>query len=319
MVRHLISVCDLGREDLEWITARSAALFDAELPEATLRRRMVGTWFHKTSTRTRTSFTVAAHKLGAGVISYGPHDLQTETGESIADTALVLAQFLDALVIRTAGPPDEFRRMAAAGGPAIVNAMSMDEHPTQALSDFALLQRRFGRLEGLRVLYVGEGNNTAAALALLTSRLPGIELTLLTPEGFGLTPTIVEACRQGTETGGGRVVELHSPRPPGPADVVYTTRWQTTGTIKEDHRWRERFAPFRITQGWLAELPGGSRPLFMHDLPAVRGEEVDTDVLEGPASVVFEQSRQKLFTAMAVLEWCLGVDRAGARSPDPGG
>lgn len=296
MARHVISLRDLADADIEQIVQRGVDLADDPAAAGRpLAGRIVGVYFSKTSTRTRTSFTTGALRLGAQVIAYGPDDLQLNTGETLGDTARVLGGMLDGLVVRTAGPPEELRTLAE-HCPAVVNAMSADEHPTQALADLTTMAARFGRIKDLRVLYVGEGNNTAAALALSLPRFEGATLELRSPEGYGL---------QGEYAG--NVVERHDMDAlPAEVDVVYTTRWQTTGTTKPDPHWREVFAPFQVSAELMARYP---RACFMHDLPAHRGEEVTAEVLDGPASVAFDQARNKLYSAMAVLEWSLSRDR----------
>lgn len=307
MSKHFLSLADLSREEFLRIVDRAVAIAEHPASAKTLAGRFVGIYFRKTSTRTRTSFSIGAMKMGAGLITYGPNDLQVCTGESVHDTARVLSGYLDALVVRTADDPEELRAMAAAGNLSIINAMSSDEHPTQALSDFAAIKRRFSRLEGLRLLYLGEGNNTAAALALAASRCRGFEATFLTPDGYGIPRNLLELAQTAARDYGARLTEGHDLQAiQGPVDVVYTTRWQTTGTEKNDEFWRERFAPFRVTEAVMRAVSKPSGTVFMHDLPAVRGEDCDGCVLDGAQSIAFEQARQKLFSAMAILEWCLG-------------
>ncbi|MEU8584194.1 ornithine carbamoyltransferase [Streptomyces abikoensis] len=307
-VRHLISLDDLTDEDLRHLIERGAA-FSANTasagtagPGRPLDGLVTGIYFAKTSTRTRTAFSAGALRLGGGVVTYGPGDLQLNTGETSEDTGRVLSRMLDVLVARTAGDPAEMRAWARQGGMAVINAMSADEHPTQALADLTTLLRHFGRVEGLRVLYVGEGNNTAAALALALSRFPGVEFELRTPPGYGLTAPVLEKATRQAARSGAVLRELHTMDGlPGGFDVVYTTRWQTTGTSKPDPRWRDVFAPFQVR----AELWEGSpKAVFMHDLPAHRGEEVTAEVLDGPTSIAFDQAENKMHSAMAVLEWC---------------
>lgn len=310
MVRHLLSLADLEQSDFLHLIARSAEMGSRpELIRNCLSGRSIGILFRKPSTRTRTSFAVATVRLGGIPIVYGPHDLQTNTGEAIEDTVRVLACYLDGLVVRTAGEPEELRVMATIDRLPIINAMTADEHPTQAISDLATLLRRFGRLEGLTLLYLGEGNNTAAALALAASRVKGLELLLITPRGYGLSDSIVVQAHELGRRFGGRVEERHDfPADIPLADAVYTTRWQTTGTFKSDPLWRERFGPLRVTAALMAAMSKRSGTVFMHDLPAVRGEDCDAAVLDGPQSIAFEQAGQKLFTAIAILEWCVAID-----------
>jgi ornithine carbamoyltransferase len=303
--RHLISIDDLGDEDLRTIVERGARFAgDGAAGTSPLADAVVGVYFARTSTRTRTAFSAGALRLGGRVIAYGPGDLQLNTGETSEDTGRVLSRMLDVLVARTAGDPAEMRAWAAQDRMAVINAMSAEEHPTQALTDLTTLLCRFGRIEGLRVLYVGEGNNTAAALALALPRFRGTELELRTPPGYGLPANVREhAAKLAASYGSGVREYHHMDAIPADVDVVYTTRWQTTGTSKPDPGWRSVFAPFQVTSGlWRA----GSTAVFMHDLPAHRGEEVTADVLDGARSIAFDQAENKMHSAMAVLEWCLG-------------
>lgn len=303
-VRHLISISDLSGDELRHL-ADSGAEIAAGRPPAgrPLDGRIVGIYFRRTSTRTRTAFTAGALRLGAQTIAYGPHDLQLNTGETSGDTGRVLSGMLDALVVRTADQPQELRAFAGQDRMPVINAMSADEHPTQAIADLVTLRERFGRVENLRILYVGEGNNTAAALALALTRFPGVELELRTPPGYGLGQQLRLRSQKQAGRSGGSCVERHDMSGlPGGFDVIYTTRWQTTGTTKPDQDWRAIFAPFRVSRQLWQTSPGA---LFMHDLPAHRGDEVDADVLDGPASIAFRQAENKLNSAMAILAWCL--------------
>ena len=300
--RHVLSLRDLSDADIDWIVRRGREIAGDPTGRDTLRGRVVGIYFSRTSTRTRTSFSAGALRLGAQIVSYGPSDLQLNTGESIEDTARVLGGMLDGLVIRTAGPPEEIRAFAAYC--PVVNAMSADEHPTQALADLTTMSIALNGIEGVRVLYVGEGNNTAAALALAVPRFAGAELHLRTPPGYGLDAKLLAEATDLAARHGALVCERHDLADlPAEVDIVYTTRWQTTGTSKADPRWRDVFAPFAVDAALLSRYPGAR---FMHDLPAHRGEEVSGEVLDGPASIAFEQAQHKLHSAMAVLEWCLG-------------
>jgi ornithine carbamoyltransferase len=305
--RHLISLDDLDDTDLRGIVERGTALSNAARPApgtagTPLAGEVVGVYFRKTSTRTRTAFCAGALRLGAGLIAFGPGDLQLNTGETSHDTGRVMSLMLDVLVARTAGDPQELRAWAAQSRMSVVNAMSADEHPTQALADLTTLTTEFGGVDGLSVLYIGEGNNSAAALALGLSRFRGTRLDLRTPPGYGLERSVLDRARKLAAATGSTVSESHDLADlPGDADAVYTTRWQTTGTSKPDPGWRETFAPFQVDERVMARTP---KAVFMHDLPAHRGEEVTAEVLDGPKSIAFAQAENKLHSAMAVLEWC---------------
>jgi len=306
-MRHLLSISELSDSALAEIIARGR-YFASEPKDTTktLQNRVIGIYFRSTSTRTRVSFTVAAIRLGADYVALGPHDLQTNTGECLEDTGSVLSQYLDALVVRTASDSIEQELLAKQSDMAVINAMSADEHPTQAIADLITMDRHFGSLEGLKVLYVGEGNNTATALTLAMSRIRSAKLTLLTPSGYGI-PERFHALANGFASVSGAVITEvdNMDAAPTDVDVVYTTRWQTTGTSKGDRNWRATFRPFSVSKELMSRVANHSRAVFMHDLPAVRGEDVDADVLEGSQSIAFQQARNKLSAAMAVFEYCL--------------
>ncbi len=311
-MRHLLSLSTLDQADFLHLIERGRALGAApKIVSRPLAGRCIGVEFRKTSTRTRTSFAVAAVRLGAHPLIYGPADLQTNTGETIEDTVRVLGKYLDAHVIRTAADPVELERMARADCLPIVNAMSAAEHPSQALCDMSMILRRFPEPPAVRFLYCGEANNTATALMYAASRLKGFQADFRTPAAYGFAPDVLATAAQLSRRYGGRISASHQPPRrdnTGAIDVIYTTRWQTTGTSKPDPNWRADFLPFQLSESRVSELLADSpQPTFMHDLPAVRGEECDGAVLDGPFSIAFDQAEQKLLTAVAILEWCVGL------------
>jgi ornithine carbamoyltransferase len=297
----VFSLADLEDKDLDQLIRRSCEFFaDRTDHEEPLRGKIAGILFTKTSTRTRTAFTTAALRLGARVISYGPHDLQLETGESLEDTGRVFGRMLDLLVARTAGPVAQLKTLSRYGGLPVVNAMGQEEHPTQGICDLATMSLHFGSLDGIKMLYVGEGNNSAVALAHGLAHYPGIELTLLTPSGYGIPEAELAAARARAAERGSTVRQVHTlDEAPDAADVVYTTRWQTTGTSKPNADWREEFRHLYIDTAFMSRWPGA---VVMHDLPAHRGDEISARVLEGDRSLAWTQAEMKLTSAMAVLE-----------------
>ncbi len=305
--RHVLSITDLDTETLTRLVDEALAIargrWEGRKP---LDGKVVGIYFRKTSTRTRTSFTVGAMKLGASVISYGPNDLQIATGETVKDTARVLANYLDALVLRTSGTIEEMHDLAQQDRMSVVNAMSENEHPTQAIADLAALKEVFGTLEGRHVLYLGERNNTATALAYAFALLPHMHLTLVTPAGYGAPEEMIEEARLAGERNGSVIEEHHDiDRLPRGVDAVYTTRWLTTGVQRDEPGWQEKFRPYGVTPEIMARV-SKERTIFMHDLPAIRGTDVLDEVLDGPQSIAFRQAYHKMTSAMAVLNWCIG-------------
>ena len=305
--KHLLSVSDLDRGTILSLVENAVAIAQGRREgERSLAGRTIGIYFRKSSTRTRTSFTVGAMKLGAQVIAYGPDDLQIVTGETVADTASVLSNYLDALVIRTNESVAEMRQFAAQDRMAVINAMSENEHPTQSLADLTTLREHFGRLSGLHVLYLGEGNNSASAISLAVARIPGMRLTLVTPEAYGLDAGFLEEVRATAAANGAEVEQHHDmERLPRGVDAVYTTRWLTMGVERADEDWIPKFRPYTVTPAVMAEVSKPEGTVFLHDLPAMRGYEVLDEVLDGPQSIALRQAYHKMTSAMAVLEWCL--------------
>ena len=308
-VRHLLSLSELGSENLSHLVNRALEIAAGDGSKALpLANKIVGIYFRGTSTRTRTAFTVGAMRLGAATIAYGPNDLQIVTGETVDDTTRVLSGFLDALVIRTNASIEEMRAMAAQERMSIINAMSENEHPTQAIADLTTLKEEFKHLDDIHVLYVGEGNNTAAALALGIALTPGMQLTLVTPEGYGLPDAALKMAQSFASQYGSCVEEHHDiDKLPRNVNAVYATRWETMGVPKSDPNWRKIFEPFRVSQKMMAEVSKPSGTVFLHDLPAMRGSDVTDEVLDGPQSRAFRQAYHKLTSAMAVLEWCVAA------------
>ena len=301
--RHLVSLEQVQLPDLAWIIGCADRHAGEPGTRRSLENRSVGIYFDLTSTRTRTSFTIGALRLGANVIAYGPNDLQVNTGETMFDTCAVLSRMLDALVIRAAHSNDQLKTLTFQGDMAIINAMSFDEHPTQALADLTTMYQKFGQIEGLRVLYIGEGNSTASALCLALAKFPQTQVHVRTPAEYGLPQFSLKLMRGRGYPG--TVIEHHDMEDlPTAVDVVYTSRWQTTGTAKRHDDWRQRFALFKATTSLLDRYPAA---IFMHDLPAHRGEEVDSAVIDGAQSVVYDQAENKLYSAMAALEWCMNI------------
>jgi ornithine carbamoyltransferase len=298
---HLITLADLTPEQLNDRVSRACALHkDRGAHDRPLAGLVAGMLFLMTSTRTRTAFTTAALRLGAEVIGYGPADLQLNTGETISDTGRVLAVMLDLLVARIPGPTNQLRELSVDGQLPVVNAMASDEHPTQAITDLAVLQLHFGELSGIRLLYVGEGNNTAVALARALAMVPGAQASFWTPSGFGLPAQVIEDSRKIAAQHDAQITEIYDADDrPADVDVVYTTRWQTTGSSKSDPNWRELFRPLHIDRQFLRAWPDA---VVMHDLPAHRGEEITGEVLDGRRSIAWIQAAMKLPAAMAVLE-----------------
>jgi ornithine carbamoyltransferase len=303
--KHIISLKDLSPNEMLEIIDRGIEYSDDRIELGhQLKGKILGIYFKKTSTRTRTAFSTAALRLGAQIIAYGPNDLQINTGETMEDTLQVLSKMLDGLVLRTAESPAILRAFANQKRMSIVNAMTEDEHPTQALADLTTMKQHFGELSGLEIIYLGEGNNTTTALALAIAKIPNMKIRFFTPPNYNIDPILLQYAKEEGIRRNTIIEEFHDLKDlPKESDIVYTTRWQTTGTSKLDANWRDIFEPFAVTQELMNKFPNA---VFMHDLPAHRGEEVESSVIDGVKSIVFQQAENKAHSAKAVLEWCIG-------------
>lgn len=305
--RALLSLADLNTEDISKIG--DIAFRYGQAPKEFAGRldgTRIGLVFTAPSTRTRISFWSAARTLGCDVLQLGPADLQLSTGETWSDTGTILANYLDVVVARTNGPQRELAELAA-HVPATINALTYEEHPTQAIADLCAMREHFGNVENLRLAYLGEVNNTARALALLVCKLPLTRLDVYSPDGLGFSAEEIESLN--AIRGGDRVRQYHEvPASPDPVDVVYTTRWQSMGVPRPEKDWLSLFAQFTVTRDIMKRFSGSTEAVFMHDLPAVRGQEVESDVLDGTSttSLALKQVHHKASAAASALLWAMG-------------
>lgn len=269
-----------------------------------LAGRTVALLFEKPSTRTRVSFQVAVAELGGNPLPLSAQELQLGRGETIADTAKVLSRYVHALVVRTFAQ-DRLTGLAAVAGVPVVNALSDHEHPCQALADLQTIREQRGELTATTLAYVGDGNNVAHSL-LLAAGLAGMKMRLAHPAGYGPDPEVVELSRT---LGGDVLVTEEAVAAVEGADVVYTDVWASMGQEATQEQRREHFAPYQVS----AELMAHAAPdaIFLHCLPAHRGQEVAGEVIDGPASRVLEQAENRLHTQKALLSMLLGDHQPG--------
>jgi ornithine carbamoyltransferase len=309
-----LRVSDLSAADLELLLELAMDLrCQPHAMRTVFDDEVVGLYFAKPSTRTRVSFTVAIRRLGGLPEALGPTDLQLGRGETIEDTARVLSSYLRAFVIRTFAQ-DDVDRFAAAASIPVVNALTDEHHPCQALADLLTLQERFGSLQGLRIAYLGAGNNVSHSL-MEAGALAGAEVVVATPAEYMPDAAVVAAATRTAAVHGGRIFLTPDPLSAVVgAHAVYTDVWLSMGDSDDERAARKRaLRPFRVTSHVMQHARRDA--LFMHCLPAHRGEEVTADVIDGPQSVAFEQARNRLCTEQAVLA-ALALGRlAGRASP----
>lgn len=300
MLKDLLRIRDLTSSDLKYLLNRAHKF--KEKPHARrafLAGDTVCLYFSKASTRTRISFQTAVARFGGTPIVLNPAELQLGRGETIEDTARVMSRYARAFAIRSFGD-DEVERFARAASIPVINLLTDGHHPCQALADLLTISERRGSLKNSRVAYVGAGNNVSLSL-MEACALAGANFVIAAPKKYALEPSTVEAARATAHENGAEVVTTEDPEEAcRGADVIYTDVWLSLGDPEHEKEERKRaFAPYQVTK----RLMGFAKPdaVFMHCLPAHRGEEVTEEVFEGPESIVFDQAENRLSTSMAVL------------------
>jgi ornithine carbamoyltransferase len=274
-----------------------------------LAGRTIALLFEKPSTRTRISFEVAVAELGGTPLPLTSADLQLGRGETVADTGAVLGRYVQGIVVRTFGQ-DRLVELARSSGLPVINALTDQEHPCQALADLLTVQDEFGAYDGRTLTYVGDGNNVAHSLLLACASV-GLGVRIAHPEGYAPDVDVVEVARARAAVHGSEVTVTTDPRSAATgADVLYTDVWASMGQEGEAAQRAKVFAPFQLD----ATLLGLASPdaIVLHCLPAHRGEEVSADVIDGSRSRVFDQAENRLHVQKAVLAALVGGGMPGA-------
>ena len=264
-----------------------------------LRDRAIALIFERPSTRTRVSFAAAIARLGATPIPLTPQELQLGRGESIADTARSLSGYVDAIVIRalTQATVDELARWATV---PVVNALSNEHHPCQALADLLTIKEEFGDLEGRHVTFVGDGGDNVAHSLLEAGALAGVDITIACPAAYAPDQAVLARAHRLAEHSGAKLLVLHDPRAAvAGAHAVYADVWASMGEESEREAREHALAPYQVTDELMSLAQPGA--IFLHCLPAKRDQEVAASVIDGPQSAIWRQSANRLPTEEAVL------------------
>jgi ornithine carbamoyltransferase len=285
LTRHFLTGEELTGEELEGLVERALELKADRLGTRTLEGKSVALVFERPSTRTRVSFQVGVAELRGTPIVLREGELQLERGESIRDTALVLSRYVHAIGVRT-GPHATLEELARWSSVPVINMLTYEHHPCQALADLVTLSELFGRLEGVKLAYVGDGNNMARSLLLL-GRAAGVEVALASPPELAL-PGAPNSELDEAVAG---------------ADAIYTDVWVSMGDEDDAARRRELLAPYRIDESLLERAGNGA--VALHCLPAHAGEEISEGVLYGERSAVWDQAENRLHAQKALLELLL--------------
>ncbi|HEX2702996.1 MAG TPA: ornithine carbamoyltransferase [Solirubrobacteraceae bacterium] len=289
MTRHFLTGSELSADELAALLDRAAELKRAPRSSSALAERTIGLVFERPSTRTRVSFEVGVVELGGYPVVLRGDELQIARGEALRDTALVLERQLDAVGVRT-GPQAAVEELASYSAIPVFNMLTAEHHPCQVLADLLTLREACGTLQGVRLAYVGDGNNVARSLARIGS-LAGVEVVVASPEGYELEP------------GGGATLVRDPAQAVRGAHAVYTDVWVSMGDEAEADERRTALAAYRVDDALLdLALP---EAFAMHDLPAHAGEEISAAVLYGSRQRIWDQAENRRHAQKALLEWLL--------------
>jgi ornithine carbamoyltransferase len=306
--RDFLSVDDVSGDELTALLDGADRHKADRRPRTSLAGRSVAMIFEKPSTRTRVSFEVAIAELGGHPLVLSGGELQLGRGETLEDTAAVLSRYLHAIVLRTFAQ-ENLERLARAGTIPVVNALSDYSHPCQALADLQTIRERKGQLGGIRLAYLGDGNNVAHSLLFAGAKM-GMHVAMATPVGYEPIPQVIRRASEIAAATGGSVEVIHDPATAAKdADVLYTDVWASMGKELEHGERALIFKPYQLSTDTLAVA--SPDVVVLHCLPAHRGEEIAAEVMDGPNSAVFDQAENRLHTQKALLSWLL------TGSPDP--
>jgi len=300
-MKRLLSIAELGRGDVEELfrlAGECKARTRTRASATPLAGRSLALVFEKPSLRTRVTFEVGMAQLGGTAVYLAGKDIGLGTRESIADVARNLGRWVDAIAARTYAQA-AVEELARHAGVPVINALSDQEHPCQALADLYTLRERFGELRGRVLAFVGDGNNVYHSLALLGAML-GLEVRLAHPPDYGPNPRIVDQANAIAGATGARLVFGRDPTEVvRGADVVYTDAWTSMGQEAETEARRDAFAGYRVDDALLDAA--GPSAVAMHCLPAHRGREITSAVMDGPRSIIWDQSENRLHVQKALL------------------
>jgi ornithine carbamoyltransferase len=298
--RDFLTLWDLSSAEIDSLLKRSLDLkAGKDASKCPLIGRSIGLIFEKASTRTRVSFETGIYQLGGQPIYMNSQEIQLGRGETVADSARTLSRYLAAIAIRTYAH-QRIEEFASYSSVPVINALTDTHHPCQGLADLMTILEKKGRLKGIRLAYIGDGNNVANSLIEAASRME-IDLSIACPEGYEPDADVLERARQEAKS---EILILREPREAaGRADMVYTDVWVSMGNEAEAEDRKRKFRNFQVNEALLSCAK--QDVAIMHCLPAHRGEEITDEVLDGPHSVVFDQAENRLHTQKALIEFLL--------------
>lgn len=309
--RDFLSITDLSASEI-WQVLRLATKIKRELKiknknSHLLAGKQMAMLFEKPSLRTKLSFDVGFSQLGGHSIYFGSQEVGLGKREAVSDVARVVSSMADLIVARVFDHQN-LKDLAQNSGVPVINALSDLEHPCQALADFMTIWEAKGRLEGLNLAYVGDGENNVTHSLCLGCALLGINFRCASPEGFSMKPEVVKLAKEITRRTGSIIFETKDPKKAVEgADVVYADTWISMGDEAEQKKRLKIFKPYQVNGQLMQDAKKDA--IFMHDMPAYRGHEVAAEVIDGPQSVVFQEVENRLHAQKAIILFVLGLDK----------
>jgi ornithine carbamoyltransferase len=296
--KSLLSVSDLSVGEIEKLISHAITMKQKKSMPQALKGKNIALLFEKPSLRTRVSFEIAVQQLGGYCLYLSPSEVGLGKREPVADVARVLRRYLDGIVARTFAHQTLLTLAQYADIP-VINALSDFEHPCQALADIMTIYEKKGKLRGLELVYIGDGNNVAHSLCL-AAILAGLNFIIATPEGYEMNEQVIKKAKEISSRTGSKLIITTKPNEAAVgADVIYTDVWTSMGQEAEAEQRRSAFALFQITEKILSCAK--KDVVFMHPLPAHQGEEIAEGLLDHPSSVVFDQAENRLHIQRALL------------------
>ncbi len=300
--KDFLSISDLSADDIRSLISDAIDMKDRGWLSL-LDRKLLALLFEKPSLRTRVSFEVAMRQLGGEAIYLSPAEVGLGGRESVSDVARVLSRYVDCIVARTFSH-QTLETLARYSAVPVINALSDLEHPCQALADLLTIYEKKGELEGLTLAFIGDGNNTAHSL-LLAASLSGMNFRIASPAGYAVQEKILSRAKEYAMAGSAEIFCTEEPQlAVRGADIVYTDVWASMGQEAESEKRKQIFTSYQVNNELFSLAKEDA--IFMHDLPAHRGEEVTDDIIDSPQSVVFDQAENRLHAQKALLSQMLG-------------
>ncbi len=299
--RDFLGIIDYTPEEVRYLIDLAIELKHkkkAGVPHRLLEGKTLGMIFEKSSTRTRVSFEVGMYQLGGHALFLSKNDLQLGRGETIWDSAQTLSRYLDGIMIRTYAHRNVVDLARGATVP-VINGLTDFSHPCQALCDYQTILEHKGRLQGIKLAYIGDGNNMVHSLMIGASKL-GVHISVATPEGYEPDEEIIRLSSENIEKRGGSLTLTHDPKEAiNGADVIYTDVWASMGMEQEQQEREIAFKSFQVNEQLVKYA--AKDYLFMHCLPAHRGEEVSEGIIDGDHSIIFDQAENRLHAQKAIM------------------